>query len=285
MFAFKHNRTKEIRLYVAIGIASWAIITLLILNNHTAFYFIAPYNNYEHWFPRFYALNFLLSRMLLGFTYFFWVYGLLQTVITSSVLKNLLLFILICSITLILQVCCGYQCALYIAIPLFIATFALLLKRFTIVKINLLQIIKSALPLPWISGSFLFFAYGISCLFLPRFHPFAKYNMFDTFTDTTYVYVLKDKKGNIMPIQQCSSLSYDAFFTIGEAIHQTTPKARTSDSLLGERLMNAFTQNMKPKAHLSDTISLHKIYFYLNANTVVTHEKKIGVYATQQLTF
>lgn len=285
MIAFKHNRIKGTRLYVAIGITTWAIVAMLMLNNQTAFYFIAPYNKYKDWFPRFYTVNFLSSRILLGLTYFFWVYGLLQPVIISSKLKYLILLITICALTCMLQVCCGYQSTLYIALPLFIATFAHLFRRITIVQKNFLQIIKSAHSFPLISGSFLFFAYGISCLILPRFHPFAKYTMFDTFADTTYVYILRDKKGNLMPLQQCSSLSYDAFFTIGETIRQTSAIATISDSLLSESLMNAFKQNIKPKAHLSDTISLHKTYFYLKANTVVTHEKKLGVYATKQFAF
>ncbi len=279
-FWAQYKRSLLLLLFVP-GTLIWLVLLLWGERFSFDFYFDGSFHQHQSWFPRLFFFSYLFCRLLLPLIYCAWLIGFLLNRNIKSLTKWPLFLSLLFVLSFIIQYYFSIKVALYIGVPLICICMGALLSPYTILK----HIPKPALPWFIVEKTGIFFLYMILCIILPRFHPFAKYTMFDKFSDTTFVYLLRDDNELLIPINKYSSLTYDEFFTIGESIVQCHNKGAIKDSELGTILLNEFKKNRNTEKILTDSISLNKLEFFLKDNRIISNEKKLGVYDTKQLVF
>lgn len=276
-FWAQYKRSLLLLLFVP-GTLIWLVLLLWGERFSFDFYFDGSFHQHQSWFPRLFFFSYLFCRLLLPLIYCAWLIGFLLNRNIKSLTKWPLFLSLLFVLSFIIQYYFSIKVALYIGVPLICICVGALLSPYTILK----HIPKPALPWFIVEKTSIFFLYMILCIILPRFHPFAKYTMFDKFTSSTYVYQLKDANDSLLPIEKYSTLKNDQLFTIGEAILKNQESTKTSlplsDSLLGKDMMKQFFENQYPNKSTLGAISLYRLEYTIANNKIVTHKYKLGVY-------
>ena len=139
--------------------------------------------------------------------------------------------------------------------------------------------------MPLVLGSFLGLFYMALCLILPPFHPFSRYSMFNRFSDSTYVYLLRDQKGKLIPFEKYSRLKNDDLFvyyrsmTLGKETPQDSNFNNTERSN-GVSLIKLFLEGVIEKPLPFDSIGLYKTTITRNHGKIELTERLIVRYGT-----
>ena len=268
-----------------LGFVLWLMLEIVNLCNPISFYFQSSVDENAHWFPHLYLLTFLSFHLIFPLIYDLILLGSLRSRITVGLPGFILAMVFLTIVIVLIQVFLGFYTVSALMFFLFPA-FLIIVNRG---KIN--HWLNSSFTFIYssraLSGSFIFLVYIMLCLILPRFHPFAHYIMFNKFPDETYVFLLRDEKNNLIPIQKYSTLYSDQFYCISQTISEKNktlstlnPGKTMNDKAMGDELIDYFFKSLKPAALPFDSVSLNKLSFTLNNGEIIRHDELFGTYKT-----
>ncbi len=258
------------------GFISWAVVQLVNSITPIAFYFEGSYRQHQAWFPVMHVLSYMLLAVLFPVIYALVLYAWL-----SRINRN------ITGVALIVQTVIVFVLQHYAGFNL-LSVYGVCLAGGVLLYYSAKKMVDktySPIATRLLSGTFLFATYIVLCLALPRFHPFAGYIMFNKFPEKTTVYVLRNKHGQLVPLEKYSRLKNDDFFAFKAFIEQSDnnqePGAAATVSQLCQQLGAQYRANLKQGSMPFDSLTIYETTFSLQQNKVVKDEFPLCTFGTR----
>ena len=270
----KQIGNRQLFLLLLAATALFGIIQITNLCSESAYYFQSSLRENILWFPHAFPLTWLFFHGFFVLVYACWLYGMLILWLPWSTSHRIV--VITCQACLVLWL----QSYGFYVVSCYAPFLASMLLFFTYKqKISLVYISRI------LTTCFLFALYIILCLILPRFHPFAKYTMFNKFPETTYAYLLRDENNQLIPLEQFSNLKNDYLYTTSVAINTAHGFAygKNNENPFEEKemsneLVSHYFKNLKTGTLPFDSVKLCKATFTLRNNKLVMNEKLLGTY-------
>lgn len=112
--------------------------------------------------------------------------------------------------------------------------------------------------------------YVVLCLLVGENHPFSLVPMYDSFPDQSYSFYLSNEQNKILPVESYFTYRAEDIAHNYYAIYDHLSGNET-DSMLhetGQAMWQRLLPNIKPTAHLADTVYLHRVTYYLHDDTI-----------------
>ena len=223
--------------------------------------------------------DFLLTKSIFPLLYTIWVYCYLNN---STKLKKwhiCIITVLQTLLWILFMERIGFRIASqYTFILLGIPFMAFILKQinFPVIK----SIFKSrAIYYVFISG------YIIGCIIIGYIHPFNRFSMFNKFSNSAFVIMLRGDDNQIIPISSYCGISENGLFEIYNAIRNTNDykndSSKEQNETIGREMFKCMKLKIKKPLDInSDSLSIYKITYLVKDGKIVESEKKIY---TQQI--
>lgn len=267
------------KLLTGAGIGGWLLVQLLMLWLPPSFLFEGSFSKHQLWFRHGYVLSYIFFNTLFPLLYALWWLGMMQLFKVPG--KKIVLpgqTVLVIA----LQHYWGYAGVAPYGYVLLLILLFFLVRPYTKRISGASFLAKAA------GGSFLFVGYIALCLALPRFHPFAKYTMFNKFPDVTYVYLLRNENNELVPIEKYSKLGRDVMYPYSLNInehhgfkHGNNTEKRSEEQQMCNELMQLFLNNLKPNHPPFEMLTLYKTTFTLQHNQPVKTEQPLCAYVVE----
>jgi len=267
------------RVLMLAGIGGWLMVKLLIFWWPLSFLFEGSFEKHQLWFRHGYVLSYIFFSALFPVVYGLWWWGMAQVMNIPG--KRIL--VLLQTLTVIaLQKHIGFAVVSDYGVVLLIIMGYFLVEPYA-TRMRLVPLLLKAA-----GGSFLFAGYIALCLALPRFHPFAKYAMFNKFPDVTYVYLLRNEHNELVPIEHYSKLKNDDLYAYSVFInerhgfaHGNNTEKRIEAQQMCNELMQIFLDNLKPNHPPFEMLTLYKTTFTLQHGKPEKAETPICTYVVE----
>ncbi len=157
----------------------------------------------------------------------------------------------------------------------------LCLYLFKSAKVFLLTFFSSAKTTEFVRHTFLFAIYIGLCLMVNRAHPFAKYTMFNKFSDYTYVFLLKDNTGQTIILKDYCKMDGNQIYEMYVAedqkygyVYSRGIDEGEGGTIIYREMMGRIFKNLK-KPLPSDSVSLNVIKYHVADNKLNIDEKQL----------
>lgn len=266
-----------------LALAAWLVVAAASSVLAKGHYFEATWHLYPQWFPVFYLPAFLFFKTCYPLLYGLMVYKALCAYRPAKPVAAVAAALLHTAAVVLLQYKTHYPVvAVYGLLPAALLVLAHYKPKLTAPRfLNKPQPQLQAL----VSGSFLFVGYVVLCLLLPRFHPFAGYIMFNKFPEKTTVYLLRNKQGQLVPLEKYSHLKNDNLFVFKAFVelqhnHPNSPPVVNSTYNLCQQLAAQYRANRKQGTIPFDSLTIYEANFSLQQNKVVKDEFPLCTFST-----
>lgn len=116
-------------------------------------------------------------------------------------------------------------------------------------------------------GVFFFVSYIVFSLVLPEFYPFSKYPMYSRWVKETYVFLVRDSSGNMIPMDRISSINSAHLSHVYSTLKVS---GMQNDSIVGEKMFDVLKTN-KFK-NVSGKIGIYKMNMFFMDTNIQTNE-------------
>jgi hypothetical protein len=240
------------------------------------FLFKATYENHKGWYPHLFPITFLFSKALFPGFYGVCLYIILKYWYKTS-LTRVVIFLAIQTLLVItlLELFVFEWCLAY-GLILVLFNFLPFLKHFNTDKSWNAHITRG------LAGGFLFVLYIGLCLSLPRFHPFAKYTMFNRFPESTYAFLLRNEENTVIPLEEYNSMNGDNLYTTYESICEINGFAYGDASQNPEEQKIAYDKLMQivftkwKKILPFDSVFLYRVEFEIKNDKHIVRESRVA---------
>jgi hypothetical protein len=257
-------------------------IALLNLEFPFGYLFESSWSDYKKWFPSFYWIIYLFSKL-----FFPIVYGIIVYKTTSSwnfKMANSKLFVFVQFFLLqFIQYFGGFK--LLLVYGAFLMVLILCIISIKMALNNPISNTWKEKIKPLVLGSFLGLIYMVLCLILPPFHPFSRYSMFNRFSDSTSVYSLRDQKGKLIPLEKYSRLKNDDLYVYYRSLSKGNETSqdlnfKNPEKANGVSLIKLFLESATENPLPFDSIALYKTTIRRNHGRIEFTERLIVRYGT-----
>jgi hypothetical protein len=260
---------KERLLYVSI---LWVFIQMANYTLPLGFLYNSSLSQTKIWYPHVYLMIFSLSKLAFPFLYASWFFLLFY--LWGGDKLNIKSHVIIAVLVLlgVFVYALPFSFVQILGVGLFVCSFLMLTKPLTLPIANGVIFLVAKIPF---GAFFLFLLYIVACLCFPRFHPLAKYTMFNYFADTTHVYILRDEKDSLIPLRKYSTIITDELMNMGEMVQR---KNNSKEIKLSEstEIASYFIQKSNSTPLPFDSIKVFKVLFYFDGSKLITNEKYLG---------
>jgi hypothetical protein len=254
-------------------------LLLPVLNHFIpfSFYFEGSLKEHKNWFPTFYFLSFAFFKSFYPLAYAVWLYALFRSSLSRPFILSL-----ICIQTTALIACMevfGFETVSLYAYLLAGAGMAFRMRSFLSPAFSgFIALVASSRIL---KGSFLFITYIVLCLTLNRFHPFAKYTMFNRFAETTRVFLLRDASNKLLPLNTYCTIDGNHLFELYVAFNKkhgfkygSSDINKEEQTIVSREMVESILKNLK-RPIPSDSIKLSVERFYFDQGKLTSDETQL----------
>jgi hypothetical protein len=267
------NKSKILAAPVIIILLLLPVINLL---RPFGFFFEGTWTEHQKWFPHFPFLSFIFFKSFYPVVYAFGLFAVLRGKLGTLPVISL---IVIQSVILVL----GMQAVGFMPVAdyMYLLVLAPFLYRMAgTLNAGHLWLLNRVINLKLPAGSFLFIIYIVLCLSLSRFHPFAKYTMFNKFRDNTTVFLLRDNRDSLLPLNTYCTIDGNHLFELYVAINNKhgfnygnrSVNTEQQEIVSREMMQSIFTTLKKPIP--SDSVRLMRVEFYFENGKLNSNESQ-----------
>lgn len=243
---------------------------------HFGFYFTGSLTDYKKWFPNFYLPVFLFFKFMLPLLYGLWVFNIL-TLLERS--KFEIYFILTGQTMFLLYIltCLSNGFDIVIVYPYGLLFLTVFLRVY-----NLLKKLVKRYIFPYLVNYmyFIFVIYICLSWLFNEFQPFSKYPMYSALGKKSYVFLLRDSKGRMIPLHNFFFVTGNGlghlYFSLCNAQHLDAMGNDLNGikAVIGKEMFEYLSANRK--AYLpEDTASLNRICFYFDKGEMKNDEVQL----------
>ena len=272
----KANRHK---LILILNLVAVLLLPLLNWFNPIDFYFEDSLAAHQKCFPSFYFFTYLFFKLFFPVANGIILYGMLRFQFkTENRIVFLLILIQSMLLFFVLQTIGFVAASLYVYLLLLISVSVFAWGKY---KNEIAKCITVAKESKVITGGFLFTIYITLCLLLPRAYPFAKYTMFNKFSEHTSVFLLRNNQQELVPLNEYSTVDGNHLFELYVATNEqhgfmylSNEEKEVEQQLVCKELLHSIFADLK-KPIPFDSISLNRIDYFLEQNKIASHEKQL----------